>query len=63
VTGGLLALELAESRAAEVAAWLDGAHDWSDVVLRDDLSGQPRVLLAHRERGPAIAPLQWQEEN
>ena len=63
VTGGLLALELAESRAAEVAAWLEGAHDWSEVVLRDDLSGQPRVLLARRERGPAIAPLQWPEED
>ncbi len=63
VTGGLLALELAESRASEVAAWLDGAHDWSDVELRDDLSGQPRVLLARRERGPAIAPLQWPEED
>ena len=63
VTGGLLALELAESRACEVAAWLDGAHNWSDVEVRDDLSGQPRVLLARRERGPAIAPLQWPEEN
>ncbi len=63
VTGGLLALELAESRASEVAAWLDGAHSWSDVEVRDDLSGQPRVLLARRERGPAIAPLQWPEED
>ena len=62
VTGGLLALELAETRAREVAAWFDGAHDWSEVELRDDLSGQPRVLLARRERGPAIAPQQWSEE-
>ena len=62
VTGGLLALELAESRAREVAAWLEGAHDWRDVTLIDDLTGQPRVLLAHRESGPAIAPLQWPEE-
>jgi release factor glutamine methyltransferase len=62
VAGGLLALELAESRAREVAGWLEGARDWSDVELRDDLSGQPRVLLARRERGPAIAPAQWGEE-
>ena len=62
VTGGLLALELAEMRAREVAAWLEGAHDWSDVRLLDDLSGRPRVLLARRERGPAIAPAQWEEE-
>lgn len=62
VAGGLLALELAENRAREVAAWLEGAHDWSAVQLRDDLSGHPRVLLARRERGPAIAPAQWGEE-
>jgi len=62
VTDGLLALELAEMRAREVAAWLEGAHDWRDVDLRDDLSGRPRVLLARRERGPAIAPAQWEEE-
>ena len=63
VGGGLLALELAEMRAAEVAAWLEGAHDWSGVTLVDDLAGRPRVLLARRERGPAIAPLQWPEES
>lgn len=62
VTGGLLALELDESRAAEVAAWLDGAHDWEGVDLRDDLAGKPRILLARRTRGPAIAPAQWGEE-
>jgi len=62
VAGGLLALELAEMRATEVAAWLEGAHDWSGVTLLDDLSGRPRVLLARRERGPAIAPMQWVEE-
>ena len=62
VGGGLLALELAESRAREVAGWLEGAHDWSGVELIDDLAGQPRVLLARRERGPAIAPAQWGEE-
>jgi len=63
VAGGLLALELAESRAHEVAGWLDGAHDWGEVDLRDDLAEQPRVLLARREAGPAIAPAQWHEEN
>jgi len=62
VAGGLLALELDETRAREVAAWLEGAHDWAAVELREDLSGRPRVLLARRERGPAIAPAQWSEE-
>lgn len=62
VAGGLLALELDETRAAEVAAWLDGAHDWEGTDLRDDLSGKPRILLARRARGPAIAPAQWGEE-
>ena len=62
VGGGLLALELAEMRAAEVAGWLEGAHDWARVTLLDDLSGRPRVLLARREQGPAIAPRQWPEE-
>lgn len=63
MAGGLLALELAETRAATVAAWLEGAHDWQAVELRDDLSGRPRVLLARREKGPAIAPAQWGEED
>jgi release factor glutamine methyltransferase len=62
VAGGLLAVELAEARAEEVAGWLDGARDWSAVELRDDLAGYPRVLLARREHGPAIAPAQWGEE-
>jgi release factor glutamine methyltransferase len=62
VADGLLALELAEMRATEVAAWLEGAHDWRSVRLIDDLAGRPRVLLARRERGPAIAPVQWVEE-
>jgi release factor glutamine methyltransferase len=62
VAGGLLALELAEMRAHEVAAWLDGAHDWERVTLRDDLAGRPRVLLARRPSGPAIAPAQWREQ-
>ena len=62
VTEGLLALELAEMRAQEVSSWLDGAHDWNDVQLLDDLSGRPRVLLARRQSGPAIAPTQWPEE-
>ena len=62
VAGGLLALELSDSHAREVVAWLEGAHDWSDVELREDLAGRPRVLLARRERGPAIATAQWGEE-
>ena len=62
VAGGMLALELAEMRAQEVAGWLEGAHDWSGVDLRDDFSGRPRILLARREAGPAIAPAQWEEE-
>jgi len=62
VGGGLLALELAESRAREVAGWLEGARDWGDVTLLDDLAGRPRCLLARRQKGPAIAPAQWVEE-
>jgi release factor glutamine methyltransferase len=62
VAGGLLALELAEMRALEVRAWLDGARDWEEVALRDDLTGRPRILLARRQAGPAIAPAQWGEE-
>ncbi len=62
VTGGLLALELDEARAEEVVGWLEGARDWGHVELREDLAGRPRVLLARRERGPAIAPAQWSEE-
>ncbi len=62
VTGGLLALELAEARANEVAAWLEGAHDWRAVEVLPDLAGRPRMLLARREHGPAIAPAQWGEE-
>ena len=61
VAGGLLALELAEQRAELVAEWLHGASAWRDVQLCNDLAGRPRVLLAHRELGPAIAPLQWGE--
>jgi release factor glutamine methyltransferase len=62
VAEGLLALELAEMRAREVAAWLEGARDWQRITLRDDLAGRPRVLLARRQSGPAIAPAQWSEE-
>jgi release factor glutamine methyltransferase len=62
VAGGLLALELSEVRAEEVAAWLDGARDWGRVTLRHDLAGKPRVLLARRQAGPAIAPAQWDED-
>jgi release factor glutamine methyltransferase len=60
VGGGLLALELAEMRAREVAGWLEGARDWQGVTLLDDLAGRPRVLLARRQSGPAIAPAQWE---
>lgn len=62
VAGGLLALELSENRAEEVAAWFEGAHDWEGVELRDDMSGRPRILLVRRQAGPAIAPRQWKEE-
>lgn len=46
VPGGLLALELAETRAAEVAAWLEGAPAWERMEVRCDLAGLPRCLLA-----------------
>lgn len=62
VAGGLLAMELAEMRAAHVAGWLDGARDWASYELRSDLAERPRMLLARRERGPAIAPAQWGEQ-
>jgi release factor glutamine methyltransferase len=61
VAGGLLAVELAEARAREVAAWLEGASDWASVELADDLAGRPRYLIARRQGGPAIAPAQWSE--
>jgi release factor glutamine methyltransferase len=61
VADGLLALELAEMRAEVVAGWLEGAHDWGEARLLDDLAGRPRVLLARRAKGPAIAPAQWGE--
>ncbi len=63
VAGGLLALELAENRAEQVAAWFEGARDWEHAELLDDLSGRPRILLARRQAGPAIAPRQWREES
>ena len=44
--GGLLALELAEERAHEVAGWLEGAPAWRSVEVRDDLARRPRYLLA-----------------
>jgi len=46
VTGGLLALELDEERAHQVAGWLQGAPGWQAVEVRDDLSRRPRYLLA-----------------
>jgi len=60
--GGLLALEVDESRAGEIAGWFEGARDWRGAELRTDLAGRPRILLATREHGPAIAPAQWGEE-
>jgi release factor glutamine methyltransferase len=63
VTGGLLAMELAEARAHDVATWFEGAHDWERTSLRDDLAGRPRLLLARRQSGPAIAPAQWGEDS
>ncbi len=49
-------------RAGQVEAWLEGARDWEDVAVLDDLAGRPRVLLARRQGGPAIAPAQWRED-
>jgi release factor glutamine methyltransferase len=46
VPGGLLALELAEERAHQVAGWLQGAPGWQAVEVRDDLARRPRYLLA-----------------
>jgi release factor glutamine methyltransferase len=45
---GLLALETAEARAAEVLAWLKDAVAWRDARVVDDLTGRPRVVLARR---------------
>ena len=47
--------ELLHARREEVAEIM--------VELRRDLSGHPRVLLARRAAGPAIAPAQWVEED
>jgi release factor glutamine methyltransferase len=46
--GGLLALELAEARAGEVAAWFLCSPLWCGVEVRPDLAGRPRCLLARR---------------
>ncbi|HEY3217247.1 MAG TPA: peptide chain release factor N(5)-glutamine methyltransferase [Candidatus Eisenbacteria bacterium] len=62
VARGLMALELAEMRAHQVEAWLEGGRDWEDVKLLEDLAGRPRVLMARRQSAPAIAPAQWEEE-
>jgi release factor glutamine methyltransferase len=59
VPGGLLALELAEARAAEVHAWLDGAREWRESRVVDDLAGRPRVLLARRSPSAANTPAGW----
>ena len=57
--GGLLALELAETRAADVHAWFDGAAAWSASRVVDDLAGRPRVLLARRSPSAANTPAGW----
>jgi len=62
VAGGLLALELSENRAEEVAAWFEGARDWEGAELIDDMAGRPRIMRVWRQVGPAIAPRQWKEE-
>jgi release factor glutamine methyltransferase len=56
VGGGLLALEVADSRAFEIEGWFEGGREWDGVKLIDDLGGRPRVLVARRTRGPAAAP-------
>jgi len=47
--GGLIALEIDERRATETAE-LARAHGWSHVVVREDLFGRPRFLLAQCSR-------------
>jgi release factor glutamine methyltransferase len=59
---GLLALEVAEARASEVHAWLDGAREWRSVRLAEDLAGRPRVLLARRAPSAANTPAGWRTE-
>lgn len=59
VPGGLLALELAEARAADVQAWFDGAAAWNASRVVDDLAGRPRVLLARRSPSAANTPAGW----
>ena len=48
VPDGLLALELAEMRARDVAARLGEDREWRGIEVRDDLAGRPRILLARR---------------
>ena len=45
---GLLALETAEARAAEVLAWLRESGTWREPRMVEDLTGRPRVVLARR---------------
>jgi release factor glutamine methyltransferase len=59
VPEGLMALEVAEMRAHEVQAWLDGAREWHGVRVVEDLTGRPRVLLARRAAGAANTPVGW----
>jgi release factor glutamine methyltransferase len=56
VPGGLLALELAETRAGEVAGWLTGSPEWEGVEVRPDLAGRPRCLLARAVAAPGDHP-------
>jgi release factor glutamine methyltransferase len=48
-TGGVLAVEVAEARAAEVAALFRATGRFAPVEVRPDLGGRPRVVFG-RER-------------
>lgn len=45
---GLLALETAEARAADVLGWLREGGAWREPRVMEDLTGRPRVVLARR---------------
>ena len=47
--GGLLAIEIGITQADAVRDLLSGG-EWRDVLVRDDLAGRPRVVLASRRR-------------
>jgi release factor glutamine methyltransferase len=46
--GGLLALEVAETRAGQVLEWMGCDRAWEEARLLNDLTGRPRVVLARR---------------